>query len=70
MRFSQLNVNLIFITYEKRNKMNFLKKYWWIIAGVVVYMYWDKFKAMLGKTTVAPQPPATEPTDTTTETEN
>jgi hypothetical protein len=50
--------------------MNLLKKYWWIIASVVVYMYWDKIKAMLGKTTVAPQPPATEPTETTTETEN
>lgn len=47
--------------------MSFIKKYWWIIAGVVVYMYWDKIKAMLGKTTVA-EPPAPVPTDTTTTT--
>jgi hypothetical protein len=50
--------------------MNLLKKYWWVIAGVVVYMYWDKIKAMLGKTTVAPEPPAIVPTEPTTEIEN
>ena len=47
--------------------MNFLKKYWWIIAGVVVYMYWDKIKAMMGKTTVTETPAPV--TDSTTELE-
>lgn len=41
--------------------MSWIKKNWWIIAAVVVYLYWDKIKAMLGKTTVA-EPPAIEPT--------
>ena len=49
--------------------MNFLKKYWIVIAAVIVYMYWDKIKGMLGKTTVT-APPVPEPsTETTTITE-
>lgn len=50
--------------------MNFLKKYWFVIAGILVYMYWDKIKAMLGKTTVTETPAPIEPTtelETTTE---
>lgn len=41
--------------------MSWIKKNWWVIAAVVVYLYWDKIKAMLGKTTVTEQP-AIEPT--------
>jgi len=51
--------------------MSFLKKYWWVIAAVVAYFYWDKIKAMLGKTTVtetpAPLPDVTPESETTIE---
>lgn len=49
------------INYEKRNFMSWIKKNWWVIAAVLVYLYWDKIKAMLGKTTITEQP-AIEPT--------
>lgn len=47
--------------------MSWIKKNWWVIAAIVAYLYWDKIKAMLGKTTVT-ETPAPEPTVTETET--
>jgi hypothetical protein len=47
--------------------MSFLKKYWWIVAGALIYLFWDKIKPMLGGLTSGTAP-APEPTPTPTPT--